>query len=841
MLDNLGARRQAAFARHAFCSERPPAADTFGRLKSRAKSNKPKGSARAPRVLTRGQRWTFRALAVLVPLLLLATVEIFLRLSGYGYPTGFFLKQRVNGRDLLTENRQFGWRFFPKDIARTPQPVMLAPRKEPGTTRIFVFGESAAMGDPEPAFGLPRLLQAMLELKFPSNRFEVINVAMTAINSHVVREIAKDCAPLEGDIWVVYMGNNEVVGPFGSGTIFGRQAPTLAFIRATLWLKNFRVMQLVDSLAERGPTEWGGMEMFLAHQVRFDDPRMANVYDHFARNLNEIVRIGSAAGARVILGTVPVNLRDCPPFASSHLTGARQAEAGFEKLFANGIQLAASNRFAEAHAAFSKMQDDGFAELYFHLARCELALGRPAEAGRKFERARDVDGLRFRADQMINGLIHGHAFTRRADETVVDAERELSSLSSNNIPGAEFFHEHVHFTFEGNYQLARIFLGAVLRALPAAMTNQAVAREPSMEDCARRLAWTDWDRLQVYEEVRRRLQQPPFTAQFGHAQRDAEWKRRIDELGASLTAEAFQRVTKQYRAAIRMAPGDWVLRENLAKLLEANGEPQRALEEWREVMRLLPHEILAHYHVGNLLDSLGRSEEALPFFREALRRNAASTETRNGLALALMNLGRNAEAEKELLLALRLKPKSTEARVNLGQLLAQQGRTNEAIAQYELALRHDTNSAAPHINLGKLLNQAGDKAGAKSHYEAAVRINPQSAVAHFNLGNALLAENPAEAARHYTEAVRVKPDFAEAHLALALELARRGESAEAERHFKEAIRLQPASVDGHFNYGVLLAQQRRFAEAAGEFSVTLKLQPNHLRAREFLQRAEAMK
>src|SRR3954471_17195333 len=107
---------------------------------------------------------------------------------------------------MLTEKAQFVWRFFPKQIARTPQPVIFSARKEPGTTRIFVFGESAAMGDPAPAFGLPRMLQSMLETNFPGQRFEVINVAMTAINSHVVREIAKDCAPLEGDVWVIYMG-----------------------------------------------------------------------------------------------------------------------------------------------------------------------------------------------------------------------------------------------------------------------------------------------------------------------------------------------------------------------------------------------------------------------------------------------------------------------------------------------------------------------------------------------------------------------------------------------------------------------------------------------------------
>ncbi len=807
-----------------------------------------KPTAKSKRPLTPRQRWAFRVIALLMPLLLLAVVEIFLRMSGYGYPTGFFLQQRVNGRDMLTDNRQFGQRFFPRALARTPEPVMFSAHKTPGVTRLFVFGESAAMGDPEPAFGLPRMLQAMLDLKFPSNQFEVINVAMTAINSHVIREIAQDCAPLEGDVWIIYMGNNEVVGPFGGGTIFGRQAPGLAFIRATLWLKQFRVMQLLSALVERGPSEWGGMEMFLEQQVERNDPRVAKVQQHFQKNLQDIVRAGTDAGAQVVFSTVAVNLRDCPPFASKHQSLTRNESSQFERTFAEGLELAASNRFDEAHASFIRARrgtdgggENEFAELFFHLARCEIGLGQPERARTNFHFAREFDLLRFRADEGINVITRVQAFTEHVQEKLVDAEESFAAASSNGIPGSEFFYEHVHLTFEGNYLLARTFFDQVVKTLPASVTARGAAGVPSIEDCARRLAWTDWDRREVFTEVRKRLRQPPFTAQYGHAARDAEWGRRIEEISARLTPEKILRHTEEYAAALRLAPNDWVLRESLAHFLETHGETARALEQWREVMRLLPHDPQAYFHAGNLLDTMGASAEAVPLFREALRRDPNSVEIRNSLALALSNLGQNTEAEREWQTALRLKPKFAEARVNLGQWFAQQGRTNDAIAQYELALRHDTNSAAAHINLGKLLNQNGDHAGAMKNYEAALRINPSNAVAHYNLGNAVQMQNPAAAIEHYAAAARARPDFAEAHLALALELARAGRAGEAHPHFAEAARLQPGSADAHFNLGVSLAKVGNFAEAAREFSQTLKLNPKHPRAQEMLVRASQMK
>ncbi len=634
-------------------------------------------------------------MAILIPLLLLVSAEIFLRVAGYGYAPGFFVRRLINGREMLVENRGFGRRFFPGDLARTPQPVVLAPRKPAGTARIFVFGESAAMGDPEPAFGLPRMLQAMLELTFPSNRFEVINVAMTAINSHVVREIARDCAPLEGDIWIVYMGNNEVIGPFGSGIVFGRPE-SLSFIRAALWLKRFRVVQLAESLRRQPPAEWKGLEMFLDHPLRRDDPKMKRVYVHFRENLRAIVRLGGRADAKVIVSTVAVNLGDSPPFASQMsvaLSGEKKAVWARE--FARGIELELKGEFAKAHDAFLKTQEmaggegHGHAELSFHLARCESARGRYDAARAHFNLAKENDALRFRADDEINRSIRELASRAEPNVRLVDAAGTLAAQSSNSIPGARFFHEHVHPTFEGNYEIARALMKEVVPALPPVIRESASAPWPGLEDCARRLAWTDCNRLEVSEEIRGRLQKPPFPSQFGHKERDRALAERIEALGASLTAERVETLIAEYARAVGRSPDDWVLRENFAKLLEARGDAERAAGQWKEVIRLLPHDTHAYCRVGELLAADGQGARAIGYYREALRRDPGLAEARHGLALAFADSGRLAEAERELTIALRNHPRFVEGRINLGKLLLRQGKTNAAKSEFEIALRID--------------------------------------------------------------------------------------------------------------------------------------------------------
>jgi hypothetical protein len=75
------------------------------------------------------------------------------------------------------------------------------------------------------------------------------------------------------------------------------------------------------------------MEMFIHQQVAADDPRMERLYQHFKRNLADILDAGLKSGAGIVLSTVAVNLRDCPPFASLHRRGlSGQDKARWDEL-----------------------------------------------------------------------------------------------------------------------------------------------------------------------------------------------------------------------------------------------------------------------------------------------------------------------------------------------------------------------------------------------------------------------------------------------------------------------------------------------------------------------------
>ena len=212
-------------------------------------AGKPPASNAKPAGPTGWKLWRFRLLAAFgAPALFILLLELGLRVAGFGYPTGFLLPRVHDGRETYSQNNQFGWRFFGAEMAREPVAFSIPRIKPPNTVRIFVFGESAAYGDPDPSFGLSRMLQALLEFRYPGVKFEVVNTALTGINSNVILPIARDCAGADGDIWVIYMGNNEVVGPFGAGTVFGAQAPPVAVIRAGLAFKTTRVGELFDAL-----------------------------------------------------------------------------------------------------------------------------------------------------------------------------------------------------------------------------------------------------------------------------------------------------------------------------------------------------------------------------------------------------------------------------------------------------------------------------------------------------------------------------------------------------------------------------------------------------------------
>ena len=585
--------------------------------------------------------WVFRCAAmVLVPAALLLCLELALRIAGFGHATHFFLRSRQQDREVVSENPRFTWLFFPRGMARHPEPVQFTARKAPGAYRIFVLGESAAQGDPDIAFSFSRQLEVLLRARYPALRFEVLNVAITAINSHVIRRIAAECAHQQGDLWIVYMGNNEVVGPYGAGTVFGMQAPNLAFIRAAIFLKTTRIGQWFQKLPgilglnQSDQEEWGGMAMFARYKIRQDDPRMAKVYRHFEENLRDIVRAGVDSGAQVAVCSVVSNLKDCAPFASLHRSDLKPDElALWNQHYDAGVQLEPAGQFREAVERFQKAAeiDPQFADLQFRLARSRLALDQPAEARKHFVLARDLDALRFRADSRINDLLEKNA-TNRAGVHFLPIETRIGQRSPHQIAGEEFLYEHVHLNFDGNYQVAKELANLVSSLLPARAALSAKPEWLTRDACAQQLAFTPWNQSHGLEEIGIRLRDIPFTLQLDHTNHVARWEKQLAELRPKTKPYALKLAAQTYRQALATAPDDWLLHANYSQLLDALNDPAGAADQLREVNRLVPHYARAYYQLGLELLKLQRADEARRQFEETLRLDPYNANARKKLS-----------------------------------------------------------------------------------------------------------------------------------------------------------------------------------------------------------------
>ena len=613
--------------------------------------------------------WLLRlALMVCVPALLLGAAEGVLRLAGFGHPTSFFVASPHHDDGTLIENDKFAWRFLPPTLARASQPTRLRRGKSPGTIRVFVFGESAAEGDPEPAFGLPRLLEVLLEGRFPGRDFEVVNAAVTAINSHAILPIARECAGLDGDFWALYIGHNEVMGPFGAGTVFGQKTPPLATLRLGLGLKRLRLGQWIASFGGPGAdddgVQWKGMGMFLDQQIRAGDPQLDWVYEAYKKNLSDIVAAGRGAGVRIVMANAVSNLRDSAPFAGA----------------------------------------DAVAQ--FQLARTLEAEGKTDKARSHYVLSRDLDTLRFRADSKLNAITLALGQAEPDGVTVIDAQAALDAQSPGGIAGRGMFYEHVHFTFEGNHRLAKLFADGIAAQIESG-GEQPGGPWLTAAECAGRLAYTDWDRGVVLATVIRRLQQPPFS----HRQNS-------DEALGQLRDEA-QRVARRLDRTAALAVYDNAL--------------QSRPDDWRLLQRR-----------GLLLSSAGRHDESVGSLKRAVERTPWSRILHYQLGAAQNKAGQHADAA-----------------VSLGQALALQADFPEAAAQLARA------RAGVRYRLGETARAGGDAAGALGHFTKAVQLDDTFAEAHFQIGACRVeAGEIAEATASFERAVALKPGLPQARFNL---------------------------------------------------------------------------
>jgi len=705
-------------------------------------TNKPKvtRSKKDPVPIKGWKLYLFRVIAIVgIPILLFSSLELALHVIQYGYNPEAIIKCKVKDGEAYTNNPKYGLRFFPKSIYRLFQPFHFSVNKQANTYRIFVLGGSAAQGSPDAAFSFGRILEKMLGHKYRDANFEVVNMSMAAINSYVVLEIAKDCAKYNPDLFLVYLGNNEVVGPYGPGTVFTPLLSNLNFIRLSVYAKTTKLGQLINHISEPKETRrfWGGLGMFLDKQIRHDDSRMESVYLNYQKNLKDICEIARKNDSKMLLSTVAVNLKDSPPFASLHKEKMTEIEKEkWEGLYRLGIDAETKQQWATAIEYFlnAAVIDECYAELQYRLAKCYEKNRDYTNATQRYEKALEYDTLRFRADKRINGIIRNRGIDQASKGlALLDFSKIVKAQSDNNLAGEKFFHEHVHLNFKGNYLLAKSFFEKIEPILPERIHRFKIEHSEllSEEESGRLLAYTTREQNSIaYKILVNFIMKPPFTNQLYNQQRITRDQKNVEELKIIRTPDIVQKDHVQYQLAIKKAPDDWWLRMKYANFLffEIQKDSEAAKQYELILSNFLPNHDVSLVNLGMIYGKRGQYGLAKEIGLKTLRlypTGAIAVASHVNLGIAYQQQGELGQAEHHFNEAIELDPFSHHAYLKLSKLLYKQNKMEASCTVCREGIKNIPDAEFLHYGLAVSLQARGLKNEARNEFQETLRLNPE--------------------------------------------------------------------------------------------------------------------
>ena len=560
---------------------------------------------------------------VVIPLLFFVLLELGLTALGVGKSFEYFHKIDIKDRPYYQANPDFADQFYPRSLNIGPLENTFAVERSPELLRVYILGGSAAQGFPHKNHGLDRLLAAQLRAALPSRKIEVINTAMTSVNSHVVYAVAMSIPDNSADFAVILMGNNEVVGPYGPGTFNQNFLENITLIRGIQALKRTRTWQALDNLILRvrpndaqQDLEWEGMQMFTEHGVPHDDPRMESVYDHYEENLVSIIETLHDKGIHVVLSSVPVNLRHSAPFLSVHRRDlSTELLDQWRESTRKGAQSSDQQDWDGAISSFQAALaiDPDHADTHFRLATAFENAGQIQQAKTHYQRALNLDALRFRADTRINQIIQRVAASI-GDEAVslVDSAAAAEQASQPFQPGWNLLLEHVHYDFAGNDVIAAGISRSIMKSLTGTDTYQPL---PGVE-VARRIGFPNFDTIAEIRNLQRMIQRPPFPGQSNYAGLKQSLEDRlqsmIKEVGSSTA------VLQRRQEVADSGLADWKVHFELASLNERLGNRPAMYFHLNQIMELYPHNRESYMKIAEALSKDGRWREVIPYLEQSL-------------------------------------------------------------------------------------------------------------------------------------------------------------------------------------------------------------------------------
>lgn len=413
--------------------------------------------------LSRGKVLLFKTIGILLPVVILLLLELSLRIFHYGNSLKLFVEFPEN-KDYLAFNPDASKKYFTNQAFATVGNVeVFKKKKDVGTIRIFVLGESTTAGYPYFHNGsFHRWLQYRLMYTYPDKRFEVINLSLTAVNSYTVFGFAREVVKYKPDAILIYTGQNEYYGALGVASI-EKAGGNHYIVNLILHLRELRLTQLLSNLYEKikgSPlTGSGGTRMKLMvadEQIPYDSKLFKRGIEQFQSNIDKTLNLLNKYKIPVFISNLVCNEKDLKPFVSIAVDSIRYP--GFEDKFRSGSEALRKNDFPlaarllrEANAMYNAN-----ALCNYYLGKVEYELGDFTQAKEYFVRAKDLDGLRFRAPEQLNKIIR-QLCTKYPTAHLVDTKASFEKWSDNHIIGNELILEHVHPNLMGYAIMSDVF------------------------------------------------------------------------------------------------------------------------------------------------------------------------------------------------------------------------------------------------------------------------------------------------------------------------------------------------------------------------------------------------
>ncbi len=344
-------------------------------------------------------------------------------------------------------------------------------------------------------------------------------------------------------------------------------------------------------------------------------------------------------------------------------------------------------------APFTSDPPDNYADANYAIGENYLAGGDSILAKTSYAKARNLDGLRFRASDDINLIIHKLARERGA--ALVDVEERMSLNSPYGIIGGEWMIDHLHPNTDGYFMIAKWICEEIKNA--GFIAPQPDWLDPPPDDELKRLSGVShFDRAYANIGVTILMNDWPFSGRsllrnHIHPVADSaavavarrykkellDWTECREELGEFyIKSNQLPLAEREYRALTRQSPEHIPSRIKLARLLAAQFRLNEALEQIEIAHQSEPNFIPTLLEYGLIQHKRGAHKAAIKLLQRTigLDRKQALLSTRQQveayftLAAAYFEDGDSAIAQKLLTQLLEQAPSYEPARELLNRV-----------------------------------------------------------------------------------------------------------------------------------------------------------------------------